>query len=492
MSRRVRIPAIGKMNGPGTTFPTGQDTYNSQAFHNAMFVASRSPSGKTIVYAQPRYVLTNTAVPSGASGNGTAVISWASRSLSGYLQGTDIVSAFGNTTSTVYKNSTSAGAVTGLVKSFTETKVTTTPFLVFPTTGNLGYYYDGTTLSQITSANFPSGATHSRTPVGRFVAMDGYNLIMSSDGAITHSDVNSLANWSADAWIKVSNVTYLGRGILPYGDMIVAFTTNSTHFLYNAGNAAGSKFNIRDGVGFDMGIPNEYACTTFNNTVAFVGVNGTVTNGVYVLDGVAPKKISTTEVDLFLQEGYNNNFRLHTFLMKGKIFLGLNDQVSFPTLLWVYDPELDLWASWTTEIGITQTSLIGVTQTLVKQVTYAVGNTSTVYATYTDAGSNFATMTWETAKTDFGTMDNKSCRRFRLICDKSSSSRLATVQFSKDDYENFSTARTLDLISDPAIDRLSLGKFRNLVTRVKWPTGADDGGALRLEGIEFYLDDSVT
>ena len=95
---------------------------------------------------RPGFALLNTP----ATGNpGSAVYIWAGKGT-----GTDVITAFGATNSTVYNGLTTLGTTTGKVTDINDTLVGTTANLVMVTDSNTAYYYpDGGALTQITDGD---------------------------------------------------------------------------------------------------------------------------------------------------------------------------------------------------------------------------------------------------------------------------------------------------------------------------------------------------
>ena len=87
-----------------------------------------------------------------------------------------------------------------------------------------------------------------------------------------------------------------------------------------------------------------------------------------------------------------------------------------------------------------------------------------------------------TNKTDFDTHQNKFAHRLTLIGDEQTSASSITVDWTDDDYQNFSTSRTLDTSkSYPSL--YNMGSFQRRAHRLKHTANTP----LRLEGIELSV-----
>ena len=97
---------------------------------------------------------------------------------------------------------------------------------------------------------------------------------------------------------------------------------------------------------------------------------------------------------------------------------------------------------------------------------------------YQDDGVNIL-MEAVTSPIDFETINQKTINRLSIVCDKTSASTLATITYSKDDYNTWSTARTVDLSLRPFLTRI--GRFRRLAIKL---THADNY-PVRIEDLEI-------
>jgi len=85
-----------------------------------------------------------------------------------------------------------------------------------------------------------------------------------------------------------------------------------------------------------------------------------------------------------------------------------------------------------------------------------------------------------TSLIDFETINQKTINRLSLVCDKVASSTLAYFSFSKDDYNTWTTARSVDLNLRPFLTRVA-GRFRRLAIKF---THADNY-PVRIEDLEI-------
>jgi hypothetical protein len=142
------------------------------------------------------------------------------------------------------------------------------------------YYPEGGAWTQITSGAFPSNILESHAH------MDGYMFVMARNGNLHNSDLNSVANWTANNYLRMSGGG-TGLGCVRHGSFIVGFTDYTTELFYNAGNATGSVLGrVRDGI-FRVGaqrsdVPLGAYFRTIGETLYWEGDSQTSTSAVSV------------------------------------------------------------------------------------------------------------------------------------------------------------------------------------------------------------------
>lgn len=144
----VGIGIVGIMVVGLTTQSTGKDTRYINCFKSTvgrrMYVVKRPGFGTGFTPA--------------AGNAGYAALVW-----TGSASGTDIISAFGATNSTIYSGNTSLGAITGRCTGITESVTgATDATLAFTSSDNTGWY---TTATAVIGAVTFTGATHTNTTI---------------------------------------------------------------------------------------------------------------------------------------------------------------------------------------------------------------------------------------------------------------------------------------------------------------------------------------
>lgn len=494
----VRVPLVGtftKRNDSGTSFgssgivglgtvglmvvggATGSAATKDQRFINCIPEKVTNPytgAAKFYVSKRPGFARYAT-LKSGHVGNAIKV--WSAKG-----SGTSIVSALGNTNSEVFENTTSLGSITGKVVEISETLISTTPYLAFASDNNTAWYYpDGGAVTQITDADFPGNA--GRTITGGFVFMDGYAFIMDTTGRVYNSDLNSIAAWSSDNYAVAQMYPDAGIGLLRYKNQLVAFGRETTEFFYNAGNETGSPLARTPQAFIRLGCAGPKALTQFEDTVAWVSSSDKNGVGVYVLDGYAPKRISTPTVDTQLQLSNLSDVYVTAIRMVGKSFV----VVTTTSTTFVYCLEDDSWHEWASTYPLWH-KLTGTTGS--NSLVYGISASSTngrVYVVnssgfqYQDDGVDY-TMTLQTTKFDGDTTARKFLNKLTLVGDQTPSTATMYVSWSDDDYNTFNTARTIDM-SGSAQYLSNCGQFRRRAFKLV----NSDSTFVRLEALEMQL-----
>lgn len=326
------------------------------------------------------------------------------------------------------------------------------------------------TITEITDSDHPIKAGFSSPP--GVVWLDGYFFVAgvtsNGDSRIYNSDLNSATSWTSTGYIN----SYLEgdpiRYIAKHRNHVVAFSKNSIEFFYDAGNPTGSPLNRRQDIFYNIGLYNYITATnTFNkdrwgwvpsldDTLFFIGGKHDSILGVYKLENFQLIKISTQPIDDQLSNGAYIKGLLP--LNKGMLVVkGFNISGTF-----VYDLELDTWYHWSEEYST------GIAD-------YYISNNGTTL--YTFGGNHDGT--WEiwtpiikeipgiTTKSNIGR--KKFCSSLQVDGYRPSSTANLSVSWSDDNYNSFTTARTLDFSkTDYKLTRL--GSFEERAFKITGTT----------------------
>ncbi len=154
------------------------------------------------------------------------------------------------------------------------------------------YYYDGTTLSQVTDIDLGE--------VRDLVWVDGY--FMTTDGtSLVVTDLSNPASVSPLRYGSAESDPDAVTGLLELRDEVYAFGRYTIEAFQNVGGA-GFPFQVQKGATVPFGCVGATAKTIIGDTFAFVGGAKDEPIGVYVAGGGTARRISTPEVDELLAE----------------------------------------------------------------------------------------------------------------------------------------------------------------------------------------------
>jgi hypothetical protein len=191
----------------------------------------------------------------------------------------------------------------------------------------------------------------------------------------------------------------------------------------------------------------------------YVGKSKTRGKSVYVLDGFSPKPVSTPYIETYLNADTNSNIQSFAFRIAGHTFYVM----TLPNLdkTFVHDVDQKVWYEWTSYYSGAEHAFKVWTATEFATGVYGVDPTSgALYQidteTYTD---NTQHIYWRvvTNNIDAGTRHRKFFESGEIIGDKVSGTM--SINFSSDDYVNFSAVRTV-LLDNPRSIIWQLGQSR--------------------------------
>jgi hypothetical protein len=414
-----------------------------------------------------------------ASGQkGYSILVW-----TGKDAGTDVISAFGETNSTIYNGTSSLGAITGRSTGITETVITTTPTLTVTSTDSTGWYYDtgAGTMTKISDGDFPGNA--GETVVGTFAHIDGFPCIMTASGKLYAGDLNTVTGWTANSFGSTNAYPDKGVGCVRYKNFIMAFGTESTEFWYNAGLtpfplARATALTIK------VGAISADAIGEISDTKFWVGSTPQGGLSVFQYDG-SLSRVSNPEQDATLVLAGASNISLTTLRFFGRSFVLV--RAGSTTL--AYCIEEKMWGEWnsTTVLwkkcaGVSRGGTMvnyAVTDETTSGKVYLMNNASLVF---TDAGVAY-TARAQTPNVDLGTMKPKFWGCAEIVGDEESSTSNVTLQYSDDDYQSYQTWGTLDLsASVRKAYRLGSSKRRS------WVLTHSANTPMRIEALELSVE----
>lgn len=326
---------------------------------------------------------------------------------------------------------------------------------------------------------FPS--PHIPTPI----FADGYVFLPSSGtDKIYNSDLDLPQSWNPINFIGAEmypdNIVALGR----QNNQVVAFSENSTEYFYDAANVNTSPLARNDGGAQQIGCAAANTLVAFEQQMMFVGQSELGGRCVWKIESFKPEKISLEWVDDILDQEAALISNANAFLVRvrGHQFYVLN--LTSRTV--VYDVDEKMWHEWSSNSSGSHVAF----KCLFSCDYYGVAlvqhsSNGKIYKldpyTYQDDG---VAILVEAVSSLIDLEDNnrKTCHAFTLICDRATSSTFATLYYTDNDYQSYSTGRALDLSSRPFLQ--SLGMFRRRAFKVTYT----DNYPFRVEAIELYIN----
>jgi hypothetical protein len=318
---------------------------------------------------------------------------------------------------------------------------------------------DGTKIVTIDSANTVVAGTSPDQPASfdPFITfIDGYLfLTKSSTSDIYNSNLNDPLLYTAGDFISAEMVPDELRRIGRLNNYIVAFGTASIEYFYDAANASGSPLNRVDtpvkNIGFLGGL------VAHKNKMYFVGQTDNTTPEVFVLEDWKIDSLDNPPLRRVNQP--NNEYHGAIVTNGGHDFYVLT---SGGVTYWM-DLETNVW----TRLGFQSTEKFDIREAFnISRTTE--GNVSVLIPAsgtdlyyfnpnvYQDDLVNFLVVV-QTYKQTFDTFHRKFMSRLMAVADKASAGTI-NVSWTDDDYQTFTTPRTMDLtITRPTLHRM--GEF---------------------------------
>ncbi len=389
---------------------------------------------------------------------GSALLVW-----TGSASSTDLISAFGNTDSTIYNGTVSLGAITGKATSITETILNgVTATLVVISDDNTAWYYDTGVgvMTKITDADYP-GNVAGQTVVGAPAYLKGFMCIMTASGRLYASDINSVTAWSANSFESTNSYPDKGVGCVRHKELIIAFGQESAQIFQNAGLTPFALIDSSPNTQ-QVGAVSADAIAKISDTTFLAGSTPQGGLSIFQYDGQF-SRISNPEQDLqFLLAG-PTNISLTTERYYGRSFV----VVVANATTYVYCIEDKRWHErtsttplWYKSAGLSTGSQI---------LTYCISKVSTSGKVFVINPANLVfnddgfvyTATIQSANDSNGTSNRKFYSEFRLDADIEPSASIMTIAYSDDDYVTFTNAGTIDLNAQTKLTRLGSSSPEN-------------------------------
>ena len=241
-----------------------------------------------------------------------------------------------------------------------------TPAKLFLKNTTAAYVYDGTTVTEVTDADYPA------TTVWGVVYLDGTIYVMDVAGVIYGSDLNNPLSWDALNFITANADGDAAVALARHLNYIVAFKDRTTEFLFDAGAAApGSPLGKMQNAFMEIGCATSGSIASSDNSVYFMSKSNAKGRSISKMEGFTPRKISTPFIDRILNGDDLATVRSFVVKLNGHVFYVLTLVTSEITL--VFDEVTNEWHRWS---SMTRGSIVNVTGTTTTDGVATIPSTS--------------------------------------------------------------------------------------------------------------------
>lgn len=320
------------------------------------------------------------------------------------------------------------------------------------------------------------------------VFLDGYLFLVKDNSSIIYnSENNNPLSFTTDAIIAPEQEPDLVVRLAKINNYLLAFGTNSIEYYWDAANAAPDSPMQRNDAPIKI---NSYLAgfATYGNQIFYIGLDAAGQPDVFKMSDFKLESIGSPSISRYLNTATDNisswvgavvSFQGHTFYV---INAGTSKS-------WAIDLDSGLTTRFAFQAGTTFDILksVNIVTTTSARTYFCLDNsTSEIYkfdeSLYRDNGTNF-TVQFITEANDFGTLNRKTMKRLAIVGDRPGAVSNISVSWSDDDYQTYSTARTIDLNQDlPCC--YQLGWFRQRIFKFSYT----DNYPMRIQDIEVDIN----
>ena len=347
------------------------------------------------------------------------------------------------------------------------------------------YFPEGGAWTQITSNAFPPNLGTPEALTGAPVHLNGRMYVMTTNGKVWNSDLNSVSTWTASAFNTAQSYPDGGCGLARYRDLIVAFGKYSIEFFQDVGLTPSPIISVGTAV-------NRVGCVKgssqsnrtvlqVSNTVYFIGHSAeSGSQGIYRLNGFSAEHVSNPYIDKLLNSGIIDKI-VGSCTLHGLSYI----VVSSSSTNWAFCEETKTWWTFSTGANVRISAIVGNLGNSYYPHGTQIQNILASSPVYQDATSTY-TQIVQLESMDMGTQNRKIWKRFKVVGDIQQSTSALLVKYSDDDYGNYTTAGTIDMNVQYQIENglTRLGSSR----RRSWKLEHSANTPNRLEAIEIEYE----
>lgn len=327
-------------------------------------------------------------------------------------------------------------------------------------------------------SGFPS------TPLAAGVAfIDGYVVVGTTSGYLYTSDLENASLWNPLNYVAVEAEPDNLVGICKHLNYVLAFGEWSTECFYDAAISPGSPLARQDSARLEIGCADGNSIVQFEQAVMFVGKSRSHGKSVYIMDGLAPVKVSTRYIEKYLNADQDTDMDAFVFKISGHTFyvLTLHDT----DLTFVYDVDEKQWYNWTSYYSGGEHYWLPTYYCEFNNSYYALlhdtGILASISTDYTSDNGSSIYCRAVTSILDSGTTKRKFWQRAEVVGDKVNATMY--IRHSNDDYTTWSNYRSVNLsASRPQLYQLGADRRRAYEFLVT------DNVAIRLQAVEMDVE----
>ncbi len=451
--------------GATTIFTSGKDQRKINCVYET---AQNAASGKSTLYLTKRPGCAISATTYGISGVSSYLITngyfqpLAATQLVFYKEGSDVKVSDG-TTSTVILN-TATLIPTYLAKT--------------SISGNEHVVVQLTNTSSLSQKVYFSSSVPVWTEItppgtgfrGQMAFMDGFAFLADPNtNKIYNSDLNSLSSWNPTNFITKQIAQDVPLGLARLGKQIIAFGQNTVEVFQNAGVEVGSPLQTVPQLATRIGLierADAFSSKTYyaiiGSKMYFIGrlSGGSKSVGVFTFNGSSFDKISPPFIDKLIPV----YFQVGSIGVNGQtaFYIALDAAPSSPQRWLMYFPAWNEWFEWNSTVicptnGGNYFLGVGANQNRI----YEFPGTNI----WQDDGTNYQFLT-QFALPSKGNADRRM-QFCGVVGDIATSTLALSIKFSDDDYQTFSSSRTVDM-TDTKTNIYRCGSFQKRAVQLSY------------------------
>jgi hypothetical protein len=325
---------------------------------------------------------------------------------------------------------------------------------------------DGTTLGTVDALDVWVASTDPDLPVPHLpqpIFLDGYLFIVKANTAdIYNSNLNDPLVYTAGDFISCEMFPDVILKFAKLNNYLIAMGSASIEYFWDAANPTGTPLQRNDTPVKLVGYLGGFAQSA--NRIYFVGNSSTSTPEVYMLEDFKIEPVGAETIRRYLEAQTNTLISSIGSIIScyGHDFYVINIGV----LTYVMDLKTKLWNRWAFKSGNSfplEQSISVKTNVTYASVVFMTGTTKLLKCSpfvTQDDGQNF-TVRIVTSKQNFGTYNRKAMSSLTVYADRDASvaTSLLDISWSDDDYQTYSSPRSVDLNAD-VTTMYRLGTFR--------------------------------